>query len=130
MRPSVVIYAKDMATIARFYTSVLGLTEKSRADDHILLHAPTYSIAIVGIRPRLAAQIEISTPPKLREDVAIKLVLPVDSLSRVRAIAADFGGAIGPIERQWSFDGLIRCDGNDPEGNIIQFAEGASHPPT
>lgn len=126
LRPAVVIYAKDVDRVALFYASVLELTETARADDHITLSAPSYAITVVRIRAQLASQIEISTPPQRRENVAIKLVLPVDSLERAREKVAKLGGAIGAIEKQWQFDGAIRCDGNDPEGNVIQFAEAAS----
>jgi hypothetical protein len=28
-------------------------------------------------------------------------------------------------DREWSFNGVTVCDGLDPEGNVIQFREGA-----
>lgn len=126
LRPAVVIYAKDIDRIALFYASVFELTETARADDYISLSSPSYAITVVRIRPALASQIEISAPPRRRENVAVKLVLPVDSLDRAREKVAKLGGAIGAVERQWQFAGAIRCDGNDPEGNVIQFAEAAS----
>lgn len=129
LRPAVVIYAKDLDRVARFYASVFELTETARADDYVSLSAPSYAITVVRIRAQLASQIEISTPPKRRENVAVKLVLPVESLDRAREKVANLGGAIGAVEKQWQFDGAIRCDGYDPEGNVIQFAEAASPSP-
>jgi len=126
LRPAVVIYAKDIDRVALFYALVFELTETARADDYVSLSAPSYAITVVRIRAQLASQIDISTPPQRRENVAVKLVLPVDSLERAREKVAKLGGAIGAVEKQWQFDGAIRCDGNDPEGNVIQFAEAVS----
>ena len=126
LRPAVVIYAKDIDRVALFYALVFELTETARADDYVSLSAPSYAITVVRIRAQLASQIDISTPPQRRENVAVKLVLPVDSLERAREKVAKLGGAIGAVEKQWQFDGAIRCDGNDPEGNVIQFVEAVS----
>lgn len=126
LRPAVVIYAKDIDRVALLYALVFELTETARADDYVSLSAPSYAITVVRIRAQLASQIDISTPPQRRENVAVKLVLPVDSLERAREKVAKLGGAIGAVEKQWQFDGAIRCDGNDPEGNVIQFAEAVS----
>ena len=30
---------------------------------------------------------------------------------------------IDPAEREWSFQGYVRCDGHDPEGNVIQVIQ-------
>jgi hypothetical protein len=26
-----------------------------------------------------------------------------------------------PVEKEWSFNGVLVCDALDPEGNVIQF---------
>lgn len=124
-RASLVLYAKDVQRVADFYAAVLGLSRSTTQDGYVALNGPTYSMLVVRIRPHLADKIEIQSPPQRRENVALKMVMPVESISRARAAAPAYGGAVDPAEREWTFDGLLRCDCVDCEGNIIQLAEPA-----
>lgn len=125
IRPSLVIYAKDTGRLAQFYESVLGLTQETD-DGYLTLRGPEYSIVVVRIPSQLASHIEISSPPLRREDVAIKFVAPVDSIARARDAAPPHGGAVDPPDREFTFQGMIRCDCVDCEGNILQLATPAN----
>jgi hypothetical protein len=59
------------------------------------------------------ATIELSLPARRRTEVPIKLAFPVGSIDDVRVRAGAFGG-------------LRRCDGVDPEENVIQLLDAGS----
>ena len=112
-RTGAVLYAKDVARLAAFYAEVLGLAETGRDHDHVVLQVPT----------TLAERIVIETPPVRRDDTALKPVFFVASLAAVREAASRLGGALNPVEREWTFAGHRVCDGADPEGNVLLFRE-------
>lgn len=118
-----VIYAKDIRRVSTFYGQVAGLQITHAEDDHVVLASDAFQLVVVAIPARLAASIEVTVPPRLREDMAIKLVLPVDDIAAARETARSLGGQLLPSEREWSFQGLRVCDGHDPEGNVVQFRE-------
>jgi predicted enzyme related to lactoylglutathione lyase len=70
-----------------------------------------------------AQSIEIESPPKRRDDVALKPTFVVDDLEVVRAAAKTNGGYLKPIKQAWRIRGYIVLDGTDPEGNVIQFKQ-------
>ncbi len=118
-----VIYAKDLARVSRFYEQVAGLHVAHAEDDHVVLMSGAFQLVLVAVPERLAASIELTDPPRLREDTAIKLVLVVTDLAATRDMAPSLGGRLLPAAREWSFQGMRVCDGHDPEGNVVQFRE-------
>ena len=116
-----VVYAKDIARLARFYADVAGLETMHEVADHIVLESEALELVIVAIPPAIAARIEIASPPERRENTAVKLVFVVDSLADARAAAAKAGGGLNPPDKEWDFQGARICDGFDPEGNVVQF---------
>ena len=78
---------------------------------------------IVRTPKRFAETIDIVTPPEPREDTPIKLVFGVKDIAYARDRAADLGGALKALEREWDFEGVKVCDGHDPEGNIFQLRQ-------
>jgi hypothetical protein len=71
--------------------------------------------------------VEISAPPVLRENVPVKLFLPVRSLAQAR-LHEQLGGGMKPADAEWSGPDFRACDGFDPEGNVVQFREVAREP--
>jgi predicted enzyme related to lactoylglutathione lyase len=118
-----VVYAKDLDRVSAFYTAVAGLAFTARAATHVMLSGDGFRLIVVAVPGWLARDIVISDPPMRREDTPIKLVLPVASLRTARNAAPAYGGIVDPPEREWVFDGIRVCDGHDPEGNVVQFAE-------
>jgi hypothetical protein len=47
----------------------------------------------------------------------------VASIEDARRTAIQLGGDMNDAEMEWSFHGLKRCDGVDPEGNVFQVQE-------
>jgi len=124
-RAGAVLFAKDLTRVAKFYSVVLGLAESNGADDHILLESAGFQLVVHGIPDRESDGSDTTAPSVRRTEAAFKPVFFVPSISRVREVAATYGGGIDPADREWTFDGATVCDGHDPEGNVIQFRERA-----
>lgn len=120
-----VIYVKDLRGMTAFYREVCGLALTEDAETYAVLASPAIRLVIHAIPPQIAETFEITRPPELREEAAIKLSLPVAHLATARVLAARLGGSVGPVEREWTFGAMRVCDGWDPEGNVIQLHEPA-----
>jgi len=118
-----VIYARDIIRIAKFYREILGFAEKYNGKDHILLEIPGFQLVVHSIPPDIAETIEITDPPQLREESAVKLVFYIPSIHAIRQASINLGGGLNPPEMEWQFAGNNVCDGYDPEGNMIQVRE-------
>jgi len=127
IKPGAVIFAKDLACLARFYQELLGLQVLERERGHVVLESEHLQLVIHAIPKPHAQSIHISVPPALREERAIKLFFPVDSLAVARQLAAALGGGLSPVSKEWQIEGGPRafraCDGYDPEGNVLQCRE-------
>ncbi len=124
--PSAVIFAKDVNGLAAFYRAVLEMTEVQADADHVVLGTAGFQLVIHGIPAAIAASFQISTPPEVREEMPIKLCLPVSSLADTRRQARALGGGMGAPEREWTARNFRACDGFDPEGNVFQAREPAA----
>jgi catechol 2,3-dioxygenase-like lactoylglutathione lyase family enzyme len=124
-RTGAVLFAKSPDRVAAFYSVVLGLSEASRDDDHILLESPGFQLVVHRIIVEGSAAREVTVPPTRRATAAFKPVFFLPSISRLRGVVEEHGGVMEPADREWSFNGVTVCDGLDPEGNVIQFRENA-----
>jgi len=118
-----VIYARDIIRVAKFYREILGFEEKHNGQDHILLEIPGFQLIVHSIPSVIAETIEITDPPLVREDSAVKLVFYIPSIHAIRQASLNLGGGLNPPEMEWQFAGENVCDGYDPEGNMIQIRE-------
>jgi len=118
---SLVVYAKHVARVAAFYERTVGLTLVESDDDFVLLGKNGLELVIVQIPDSIAKQIDLSTPPVIREETPLKFSFLVDDLDQVAVAAADAGGGIKPPEAAWRWRGQLHLDGHDPEGNVVQF---------
>jgi catechol 2,3-dioxygenase-like lactoylglutathione lyase family enzyme len=118
-----VVFAKDLARMARFYEQMLGMAVLHAEGGHVVLAGSGIELVMHGIPAHIAAQITIADPPAAREETPIKLFFPVPSLAEARARAPALGGRLAPAAKEWSARGFRACDGVDPEGNVLQFRE-------
>ena len=118
-----VLYAKDLDRLVKFYAAVAGIEPQAVKNGFAVLGASPSQLVIVRIPERIADEIEIATPPELREATPIKLVFAVEDIAHARKRAAELGGAVNAVEREWKFEGARVCDGHDPEGNIFQLRQ-------
>jgi hypothetical protein len=124
-RTGAVLFAKSPDRVAAFYSVVLRLSEAGRDDDHILLESSGFQLVVHRIIVEGSAAREITLPPTRRATAAFKPVFFVPSISRLRGVVEKQGGVMEPADKEWSFNGVVVCDGLDPEGNVIQFREDA-----
>jgi len=112
-----IIFAKDMQRLAEFYHEALGLPviTAPTAPGWLELDAGGVRLALHAIPPRLARQIEITHPPRAREETPVKLVFEVDDLEAMRRRLVHHGATM--FEPKSS--GV--CDGLDPEGNVFSL---------
>ncbi len=120
-----VIFAKDLTRVARFYQGIAALCVVHVEQDHVVLESKHMELVIHAIPQRIAEEIIIADPPELRAETPIKLFFPVASLDDARSKAPALGGALGAKSKEWEDRGFLACDGNDPEGNVVQFRENA-----
>jgi len=118
-----VLYAKDLQRLVAFYAAVTGLDVQSVQKGFAVLGGEPSRLVIVRIPKHIADAIDIATPPERREDTPIKLVFSVDDIAGVRNRAAELGGILDAVEREWEFEGARVCDGHDPEGNVFQVRQ-------
>jgi hypothetical protein len=118
-----VIYAKDYRALAGFYERVAGLVPGESDQEYVLLEAPSFQLVVLQIPASIAERITLESPPRKRETTPIKLFLNVASIDQARHRARDLGGDMNDADKEWSFRGIKRCDGVDPEGNVFQVQE-------
>jgi len=123
MQHALVIFAKDKARVSAFYRQALGLEVLEEEGSHDLLEGHGIEVVVHAIPLGHAAGIQVSTPPRLRENAAFKPVFFVDDLEAVRVGAEATGGSLKPPAAVWEFRGSKVLDGWDPEGNVIQIRQ-------
>jgi predicted enzyme related to lactoylglutathione lyase len=111
------IFAKDMQRLTDFYHEALGLpvVAAPMAPGWIEFDAGGVRLALHGIPPRVAKQIEITNPPRAREETPIKLIFEVDDIGEARRRLVQFGATMFEPRT----NGV--CDGLDPEGNVFSL---------
>jgi hypothetical protein len=119
----VVIFAKNKKKVSAFYRRTLDLVAIEEAPSHDVLRGHGLEVVVHAIPRKIAAQIQVTQPPQVREDIPIKPTFVVDSLDAVRVAAHATGGFLKPKEGAWYFRGATVLDGHDPEGNVVQFKQ-------
>ncbi len=115
-----VVYAKDEQRVAAFYAALLGVDPTEVTPDFVVLESDALQLVVVRMPAEIVASVEVTDPPSVREDTALKPVFVVGDLDVARAAAAAAGGGIKPVEAEWRWgDGTV-VDGFDPEGNVLQ----------
>jgi DNA-binding MarR family transcriptional regulator/predicted enzyme related to lactoylglutathione lyase len=122
-RTRVVLYAKNLARMQEFYRSLLDLEVEQSQSDHVLLRSTLLELVIVQIPESIASTVDIAVPPRRRSGTPIKLVFDVMNLGATRASARELGGEVDPSAQEWTNEGYRICDGQDPEGNVVQFRQ-------
>ena len=115
------VFAKDKGRVSAFYRLALGLEAVESKKSHDLLKGQGIELVIHAIPNGIAAGIEISAPPAVRDTAVFKPAFVVADLEAVRQVAERTGGGLKPSEAAWSIRGAKVLDGWDPEGNVVQF---------
>jgi len=118
-----VVFAKSVKKLSAFYIRTLGLEVLESARSHQLLCGNGYEVVVHAIPAKYAREIQITKPPVLREDSAMKPSFVVPDLAALRLAVVATGGWLKPEEMAWTIRGHKVLDGCDPEGNILQFKQ-------
>jgi predicted enzyme related to lactoylglutathione lyase len=114
------LYVKDLERMKRFYADMLGTEpgNENRADVWAAFDAGAARFYLHAIPAALAMDIEIDTPPVMREDCPVKLIFEVKDVEGERERLESLG--VQTIRRPWQVRGES-CDAVDPEGNVFQI---------
>jgi hypothetical protein len=118
-----VVFAKSVKKLSAFYIRILGLEVLESARSHQLLRGNGYEVVVHAIPAKYAREIQITKPPVLREDSAMKPSFVVQDLAALRLAVVATGGWLKPEEMAWTIRGHKVLDGCDPEGNVLQFKQ-------
>jgi catechol 2,3-dioxygenase-like lactoylglutathione lyase family enzyme len=115
------IYVKDLPRMRDFYTKLFGAGPVNRewTDVYAQFETGGARFALHAIPAEIAAQIEISTPPKPRERSPVKLAFHVGDAIAEKQRLESMG--VTTILRPWQ-NLSESCDAVDPEGNIFQIS--------
>lgn len=121
----VLLYAKELASLAGFYQKVLQLNLNAEQSDLeyglMVLQNSDMELTLHQIPAMYAQEIEISVPPQAREETAIKFYCRVKDLAQSRELIEKSGGVVwSPIHQAKTYH---YCDVLDPEGNVFQLRE-------
>jgi predicted enzyme related to lactoylglutathione lyase len=122
-RAGAFVYAKNAERLAAFYETLLPMTRAHASAELIVLESPDFQLVVHAIPPHIAATVVVESPPKRREQTAIKLFFTVSSIAEARNTAATIGGEV--FLEQWQGPGFRACNASDPEGNVFQVRESA-----
>lgn len=109
--------------VSAFYRGTLDLQPFEEAPSHDVLRGHGLEVVVHAMPRRIAAEIQITQPPKVHEDTPIKPAFVVASLDAVRVAALTTVGFLKPTESAWHFRGATVLDGHAPEGNVVQFKQ-------
>lgn len=118
-----ILFAANARKLAAFYREVAQLRVLTAEEEHVVLENETFRLTVHQIPPPYVDDIAIRVPPEVREDAAIKLSFPVDSIGLAREAAARLGGCVYGEDREWVWALARVCDGWDGEGNVFQVWE-------
>src|SRR5690349_10978109 len=94
-----IIFVKDLDRMAAFYSDTVRLKaiSETRLDSWVEFETGAVSFALHAIPPHLAAEIEITSPPRIREDNPVKVTFTVDDVASERRRLESLGVTV--IER-------------------------------
>ena len=126
IRNGLVTFAKDPLRVASSYQLILKMDVIENEQSHLLLQNDNSEIVVHSIPEAIAQNVSIETPPRPRENAAVKAVLEVTDLEMARRIASETGGDMRPQQQAWTMRGFQVIDAWDPEGNIVQLKQFAN----
>ncbi len=123
--PGLVLFVTEVDRVAAFYEAVGAMKRIHGDGDHAVLEIEGFQLVVHRMNGEPEPERDAHGDVRVREDSYAKLCLPVESIEAARARAASLGGGIKPVEHEWQARGFRACDGNDPEGNVLQVRMGS-----
>lgn len=115
------VFAVDVERMVAFYAGAFGMRREPSSDAGFVIMravAGGADLAVHGVPPQIAARIEITSPPRWRDDTAYKICFETDDLVAQRRAIVQHGGQ---AREPWSWEGTSFCECTDPEGNVVQI---------
>jgi predicted enzyme related to lactoylglutathione lyase len=123
-KSGVLIYAKALELISRFYERLLPATVLLADSEHRVLQSTAAQLNVHAIPAHYAGGIEMTAPPSPREEQAINPYFTVANLEKMVQIVVESGGLIlGPVGPGPSMRVRNVCD---PEGNFIPLRQSSA----
>lgn len=119
-----IVFVKDMAAMTAFYRDVLGLTpipSEYPSEEWSAFDAGPVQFALHRIPDPWNAHVTIENPPAPRQSAPTKLVFVVEDLERSRDRLLAQGIQMSDNKNLNEPGQFVRCDFQDPEGNIFQL---------
>jgi predicted enzyme related to lactoylglutathione lyase len=114
------IYVLGLEPMTAFYRGCFALEVTGGATgEYQILESAQWSLALVRVPEAVAARLQLTDPPRRREETPIKLAFDVPSIDRARSIITELGGRVE--DRAWELNSYRHCDFVDPEGNVGQL---------
>ena len=120
-RAGVLIYARHLETLARFYRELLELRVLAADAEHVVAECDDIQLVLHVMPPQFAAEVTIAAPPEPREQQAIKPFFTVPNLEHAELRARELGGYVFGLV--WDGPGFKVRNACDAEGNIIQLRQ-------
>ncbi len=125
-KPSAVVFVTDVPRMRQFYQTLASMALLQEDDQHAVLELEGFQVVIHALSGASPAAMALGGLVPAREDAHIKVCLPVESIAAARSRAAALGGTIKPPSSEWEARGFRACDGQDPEGNVLQVRQTAA----
>ncbi len=114
----IVLWADKFDETAEFYRLLLDAEFKHASDGFVSIVGANNEVLLHAVPAQWVS--DISVPPALRDESPLKPCFEVESITRARAAVSGTNGLILGADREQTHGEVIYCDGNDPEGNVIQ----------
>jgi len=116
-----ILYVKDLERMKGFYSEMLGAKPVNHdwTDAWATFDTGGARFSLHAIPGEIAKNIVIESPPRPREQTAVKLCFEVKDVDSERARLEALGVQI--LRRPWQKAGEA-CDAVDPEGNVFQIS--------
>lgn len=115
------IYAIRLEPMADFYTSLLGMSCLHASEQMVVLQSQDIQLVIHQVPGAIASAVVIESPPRPRDDCALKFFFTVPSIALARSLAQSLGGSV--LEQTYPGRGFTACNAVDPEGNLFHLRE-------
>ena len=107
------LFVKDLDRMTAFYRDVLGLlpVEETRLENFVEFTGEGVRFSLHAIPSTVAAEIRIDSPPRPREQSAMKLTFAVQDVDTTLERIEQMGLPL--LRRPWGTEAV------DPEGNVF-----------
>ena len=116
---TLVVFSPDVPRLAAFYGAVLDAEAVPEPSGDIRLLRGDAEVLIHSMSKQQAQHIDGTVAPVRRDGASFKPVFDVASLAQALERVTATGGVI--TERTFLYEGLVRHDVVDPDGNVVQL---------